>query len=140
MDISFEITGRAAPKPRMTQKDKFVKRPEVERYKCFKTSVIAKYSETCSKFFHKLVKFDAAALTVYFYVAGDLSVMDCSNCVKAIEDALIGWAYKDDSMEQLRGYDKVWAIGICASCGDKERCPGIRKCQKEKTSIRIRSI
>lgn len=85
MELSFRVKGRAAPKPRMTGRDKFIKRPEVERYKCFKTAVIEAYTETCRIFFHKPVKFDAAAMTFIFHVAGDLSVMDCSNCRRRVD-------------------------------------------------------
>lgn len=109
---TFTIPGRVVPKPRMTRSDKWKQRPVVVRYQEWVLTVKKAYIDACSRLHKPPVKFAVCSLGFTFSVAGSLNVMDLSNCIKGIEDALIGIAYEDDTMQYVRQYDKALVYNV----------------------------
>ncbi len=138
--ITFEVKGHQYPKPRMTRRDqaKFVRimgmRPCVQSYYNFVSSIQVAYLKTKSK------QFSVVSMGLELFIAGSLNKRDISNIQKGIEDALIGYAYKNDTMQYLREYEYIKVVELCVDCKDKKICKSIKKCKKEKTVIAIREM
>ena len=92
--VEFTIPGRPVPKPRMTQRDRWLKpaRPCVARYRVWRGLIQAFYLRAIDGRVNKIKGKVAMGFKFYLSTSGG----DLDNYIKAIKDCLNGWAYVDD--------------------------------------------
>ena len=79
-------------------------------------------------------------LSITFYLSGSLNKSDLDNLIGGIKDALIGYAWVDDSCKYVREYGNMKAVSLCYTCQDKKTCKKIKDCPYERVEIEIKEI
>jgi Holliday junction resolvase RusA-like endonuclease len=138
--IKFEVRGNPVPKPRMTRRDKWLKRPIVERYWEYSTRLQQAYVKEINKL-GMGVRQAVITLGVRFFIVGSLNVCDIDNCMKGITDALVRiGAVENDTMKYVRGYRYVDVVWVCETCGSMNKCNKVKICDRGKTEILIGGV
>lgn len=117
------------PKPRMTRRDRWAKRPCVERWKAFKKLVRLAYIQAGGKMYSGPV-----AVAFEFRVASR-RVRDLDNMMKGVQDALLELAFADDNVGVIRQYDFARVI-----FWDEENAYNVNSKKEELVRIRIRPM
>jgi len=99
--IEFIVKGSLVPKPRMTQRDKWAKRPIVERWFVYKDLVAMSYRRAGGGMFVRPVGIE------YDFFILSRKKMDLDNLVKGINDALNGLAWLDDNIKWVRSLNAM---------------------------------
>ena len=95
------------PKPRMTQRDAWLKPPRkcVQKYRIFETNVVDEWAKAGA------TKFNTVTLSCKFYVFKKYRV-DLSNMIKSVEDALLGYAWVDDNIDIIQMYGGMYGVRV----------------------------
>lgn len=99
-EMIFTITmEKLCPKPRMTRRDKWAKRPCVVKWHDFKDKVAIAYRERRGRMY-------CVPIAVAFrFTVSNKRRMDLDNLIKGFLDALLGVAFSDDNINIIRRYD-----------------------------------
>ena len=114
--LEFTIEAqKIMTKPRMTRRDRWKKRPVVERWNAWKDLVWVAYKNAGGRMYHHPV-----AIYYGFYLSNKRKI-DLDNLIKGINDSLIGIAYNDDSAKIVRRYDGAYVLYIPKNCIETAR-------------------
>ena len=98
-EITFKVRAeRLSSKPRMTQSDRWKKRPIVERWLAFKDLIALSYKQAGGRSY-----FGEVAIQYDFYLYKRR--IDLDNLIKGVNDSLSGLAWVDDDVGHVRQYD-----------------------------------
>lgn len=99
--VSFTVMGQPVPAKRMTQRSKWV-RPDAGRHLAHKEAIGWAALDARRRYHLPAPWFDGPVrLTARFFGAHPLA--DLGNCVKLVEDALQGIAYRNDRLVKRYG-------------------------------------
>lgn len=139
--MQLTIHSNPVAAPRMTQRDRWKKRPVVMRYWAWRDRIGRAWLEL-SNFKDRKIFTKPVIIGFKFYVVG-YPAIDLDNLIKGVKDGLVrAGIIKGDTIKHVPKYDSPEAFFLCDDCADKNKktCPSIRKCDGGFAVITINEL
>jgi len=121
------VHSNPVPAPRMTQRDKWKKRPVVMAYWDWRDRIFQAWAELPIK---KRKKFTTPVTIGFRFFIKGYPNADLDNYIKGVKDALVKYnIIPDDNIKFVKEYDHVGIIFLCNTCIYKKGCKSIKSCQ-----------
>jgi len=138
------VHSNPVPAPRMTQRDKWKKRPVVLAYWEWRDRIKEAWINLPTEFNLGIKKrFSKPVIIGFkFHIIG-YPASDLDNYIKGVKDALVrAGIIKGDTIKHVPKYDNPEVFFLCDDCLFKmeKECPGIRNCKGGFAVITIKEI
>jgi len=120
------VHSNPVPAPRMTQRDKWKKRPVVLEYFAWRDRIFEAWANLPV---NKRKKFtEPITMGFVFFIKG-YPASDLDNYIKGVKDALVrSNIIPDDNIKIVRQYEEVRIVFLCDTCIYKKGCKSIKSC------------
>lgn len=138
------IHSNPVPAPRMSQRDKWKKRPAVMKYWAWRDRIRWTWMELPFKERKRFYK--PVVIGFNFYIVG-YPAIDLDNLIKGVKDGLVrAGVIQGDTIRHVPKYDNPEAFFLCDDCPyhkskfppPAKACPGIKKCEEGFAEVTIR--
>lgn len=136
--MQLTIHSNPIAAPRMTQRDRWKKRPVVIRYWNWRDLIYQAWAELPVKKRKRFIK--PVIIGFKFYVVG-YPAIDLDNLIKGVKDGLVrARIIQGDTIKHVPKYDSPEAILLCDKCIYKKGCKTIKSCKFGHAVITINEL